>query len=869
MSNDTDDFKRLVKELAENYFDNASIDICPNQRDKSSKDYERLQDLREAVFNGVTKEKSPRRNILVIGAGATANSFTNIPLAKYAISNIQKNIIVSKFEIDNKEIEIDFDFFINYYKNEIKHPNKTKSSKKRDCPKCNYLNKVFRKQEHRNDKINGSLSYLESLGKNYFDEYEKLKLHSLEVTKQKQLDFETSLVILVKLFNLSSIRDLIKREYDYRNAPTLFYELVAHYFKNGFIDVIINFNFDELLDQAIENELGGSSYDYIFSDGDCKKQESGGRLRQPLYIKPHGTVSHKSSLRFTKSHYYELPTDMRRFIEEVISGPKEIHRTINLITAGFEMESLEFNEILKNKLPKGSNIFNLFYAKNDKKTNEIIKAKKRKLKQIFKTPDTDEHGELQFSKKGEILLKNQDNKPKFYFISHESFQNNKNSKVDHATLGNTFKIIYDEIRILFKPLFKPVNISKHLIISDLFGNNSVVNHLNNSTSKDYPKEYFNSHHYFKDRVIIESLMHIVTNNGLVNVSTLMKGVTGYYYSKYNEAIIDFNEKPENEKDDIESISKILERIMKITESEIKDGKGFKLLTVNYPDRDIDLLNRIKNGLKKDVFSKQFSGYIEKLNNNKKIDNILSSFKDILNSNSTVIKSSLRSTIHHTFNKYDVSDLITNTLLQDLYFYSDLKDMSSTNAIYAIADYGHQISKFIQRIVNENKIQKLSLILQYDFEDEQFINFSELRKKAISKIINKYSDVNYESVEKIFEIYFLPIRRHNHHMLLFVNEKEQSRKYNICSAVYYYKFGLSTNINPIRIKEDNNQKFLQEKFEHYREKSIKFMITRQTDNYVEPLLDNKEKKEYLQYGTDYLKSIENRTWFKKLYTSKGE
>ena len=43
---------------------------------------------------------------------------------------------------------------------------------------------------------------------------------------------------------------------DVRYYPGLAYEILAHLMKHGFIDAIINFNFDEVLDQAIEDELG-------------------------------------------------------------------------------------------------------------------------------------------------------------------------------------------------------------------------------------------------------------------------------------------------------------------------------------------------------------------------------------------------------------------------------------------------------------------------------------------------------------------------------------------------------------------------------------------------------------------------------------
>ncbi|MBK6976711.1 MAG: hypothetical protein IPH28_06005 [Cytophagaceae bacterium] len=100
--------------------------------------------------------------------------------------------------------------------------------------------------------------------------------------------------------------------FNQRTYPSVFYEILAHIFKNRFVDAVINFNFDESFDQAVLEEISTGELKKIVSDGDCVPyvdlvEEH--NLKLPLYIKPHGTFSEKSSLRFTKEHYIDIPQE--------------------------------------------------------------------------------------------------------------------------------------------------------------------------------------------------------------------------------------------------------------------------------------------------------------------------------------------------------------------------------------------------------------------------------------------------------------------------------------------------------------------------------------------------------------------------------
>jgi hypothetical protein len=171
-----------------------------------------------------------------------------------------------------------------------------------------------------------------------------------------ELDFESQLAVLGKFYTVHQIRAAIAELYDKRFWPHISTEVLAHLLKHRFVDAIINYNFDETLDQAIAEEVRGGDYRKVISDGDCPRSLSelviGQALKVPLYIKPHGTVSHKSTLRFTKRDYFDAPSDLLRFTETILHGYTEegdasSRLRVNLIAIGFHFGSVELSRMLK------------------------------------------------------------------------------------------------------------------------------------------------------------------------------------------------------------------------------------------------------------------------------------------------------------------------------------------------------------------------------------------------------------------------------------------------------------------------------------------------------------------------------------------
>lgn len=65
------------------------------------------------------------------------------------------------------------------------------------------------------------------------------------------------------------VRSAISELYRVRHPTIHTYELIAHLLKHRFLDAVINMNFDELLDQSLDDEVGVGEYHRIVSDRDC------------------------------------------------------------------------------------------------------------------------------------------------------------------------------------------------------------------------------------------------------------------------------------------------------------------------------------------------------------------------------------------------------------------------------------------------------------------------------------------------------------------------------------------------------------------------------------------------------------------------
>lgn len=301
-------------------------------------------------------------------------------------------------------------------------------------------------------------------------------------------EFETQLLALSK-FSRNQLLDELGIIFLRRFYTALEYEILAHLLKHRFIDAIINFNFDELLDQAIDDEVGRENYHRILSDGDMpddisKLQDQNQRFHIPLYIKPHGTASHKSSLRFTREAYFLLPDNIHRLLLKLLSSTSET----TLILIGFGMQSVEFTNIVREASEKCA--LEVFIIDLSSKVMERV-------------PDNVKRSEL-------ILL------------------------TKEFELSNALNDLWLSTCEYFYEHARPRGIYRHILLSELFSD--LLNYEQGENNRT-PSVI----HYLKDRTIVELTLAIAKAKGFVNVAQLAMSRAGRYFQHYREHEINVTE----------------------------------------------------------------------------------------------------------------------------------------------------------------------------------------------------------------------------------------------------------------------------------------------------------------------------------------
>ncbi len=312
------------------------------------------------------------------------------------------------------------------------------------------------------------------------------RLEELEqVSRLNKNEFETVMLALSDVNSKAKeVRNYIAKLYNKRYHPILSNEILAHLFKHRFIDAIINFNFDELLDQSIADELKPGEYVNVLTDGDCPNLNSEGIYGLPIYIKPHGTVSHKSTLRFTRKDYFGIPIDIRGLIESLLSGPN-----VTLLVIGFNMQSAEFNEIIRKKKSN----FDIFYIS---------------LGIPIPKPD------LEYTDENESAPESPGTRNQ-YLIPVEGGQKDLSLK-----LQDLWKNVVNSYKH-----HKPRGVERHELIYNLF---APLDFKSNERSKAQRRRYLH------DRTLVEIALSTAKGKGLLNMSVLLNDRCGEYYDLYSK-----------------------------------------------------------------------------------------------------------------------------------------------------------------------------------------------------------------------------------------------------------------------------------------------------------------------------------------------
>lgn len=608
---------------------------------------------------------------------------------------------------------------------------------------------------------------------NHYRIYEPLISHEIdrlsEVYKLDKNVFETRLLAINK--HSIDLYDQLKRMYNYRFYPDKFYELLSHLLKNRFIDAIVNFNFDELLDQAIFDELGTGEYKKIISDGDIPDFFSGimknNRFNIPLYIKPHGTVSHKTSLKFTREAYFDISSDINIFIGDLLSGklnendPNPI--PVNILVFGFNMESFEFNKLLIENLPNESNIY--FFDDKDLYIDKFIQEN------------------------NEIKVENLNNEIVITYI-HSNIKKiikiYNIRRIDNDTEYSTDNIldtIISEINYNFKDLYKPRNIARHILITKFFSEKTILRY---STEENY--------NYFKDRVFLEILILVAKSYGFVSLQQMTNDRVGIYYNLYKS----YHEKCIKENKISEDILSLFEFCDKLKLKKWEYSRDFyslieknnitnvKQLTILPDDFETDFIvnNELFNRFKS-VVSKKLKDKIESDSTYKV------SFKDSLNtlfdSEDTEICPS-HNNVHDNIFKYP--QVIRTRLALDFHTKTLFRSgINSWDTLLTVAETGEWLTGVSSTGSLTNK--KITVIVA---------------DNAYNNKLNNTSNLN---------IYQLNWWLHNQHMSIFLKLKDKNKEIKITKfdewktlfeqvkVIYFHRRTRSTLINPVLLTEDSD------------------------------------------------------------------
>ena len=310
-------------------------------------------------------------------------------------------------------------------------------------------------------------------------------------------DFETILLALSKFdrpFLLHRLRAIFGR----RHHPWLGYELLAHCLNHRFIDAIINFNFDEILDQAIADELGEGAFYNVVLDGDCPNNPADWmnltmrKFRLPLYLKPHGSASQPSSLRFTRDSYTALPDGLSTILATLFTPDRPVH----VLILGTAMQSIEFNHALRraNKSRAAENLMHFYFLE----------------------PESPRYLRFLEGMTGPA--------PTCIFSEHT------------IDISIALDLIWKLASSKFKDAEAPRGIERHRLVSRLFEARRIANWRASGSPEEQEPRAKRLVTYFRDRTFVELALAVAKTKGFAGIEDMAKGRVGTYFQHYRDQI---------------------------------------------------------------------------------------------------------------------------------------------------------------------------------------------------------------------------------------------------------------------------------------------------------------------------------------------
>ena len=266
--------------------------------------------------------------------------------------------------------------------------------------------------------------------------------------------------------------------------PQLAYELISHLFKHRYIDHIINFNFDELLDFAVKNEIGDNEFEYIITERDIIRDDN---RNKPRLIKLHGTISIPDTLKFKSDDTITLSQNIVNLFDNTFKIAKDEQdiKPIDIISFGYSWGDYDFaNYIYTNN--KHVNSISIIQLEN--KIPTFLLNAKEKSNIDINIISLEEITNKKFRQKGVISI--------------------------DQLLWALWKLI--EKDMIDKPY---VSVARHLLLSYLFGNEPQEPGL---LPISFSENAINPvrRHTIENRFADEIILHLVKCKGMINVSVM-------------------------------------------------------------------------------------------------------------------------------------------------------------------------------------------------------------------------------------------------------------------------------------------------------------------------------------------------------------
>lgn len=323
-------------------------------------------------------------------------------------------------------------------------------------------------------------------------------------------DFETRIAALSRTPEITEhVRNAVSRRYALRHPTILGYELLAHLLKHRFLDAIISFNFDELLDQSLDDELGPKAYHRLVSDRDCLSviTDPDSSAYLPLYIKLHGTASEPDSLRLTREAYYKLSQKLMEVVEKLLESEMTVIMNVGSAMTGFDLHRLL-------RIPQQLEVYDLSYKPLSAKVQREITNERRKPMRDSFYADEDRDDPLFFLPV--TLLAAGTEKPKcdgwlqrlIRVIAHRSGKH-----ADPKSLADL---------VVFR------STDRHEAVADVLGPAATLNRWIKNPKSEHD-EYVE---YLRKRTIVELALSGAKARGLAQLSWLALDRCGKYFELY-------------------------------------------------------------------------------------------------------------------------------------------------------------------------------------------------------------------------------------------------------------------------------------------------------------------------------------------------